>query len=134
MTVKKIFQAVIVLILLLGAPVAAFANGGLSIGVKTTVNCDDVAFDIDIPEGFGPYTVRLEFGDTEVFEAIEQPAGLLEVAHIYPYGGDFNWTLIVAGSGNVLGEAEGTVTIDGPTVTLGSTPDPPLLTIRSLVG
>jgi PKD repeat protein len=129
MTGKKIFQSVIVLMLLLGAPVAAFADGGLSIVVTTAVDCDNVDFDITLPEGFGPYTVSLEFGDTEDFTAIEQPAGLLEVAHPYPHGGDFNWTLIVAGSDSVLGEAEGTVTIDGPTVTLESTPSLPLLTI-----
>ena len=129
MTGKKIFQSVIILMLLLGAPVAAFADG-LPIGVTTAVTCDKVDFDIELPAGFGPYTVRLEFGDTEVFKAIEQPAGLLEVpSHFYPSAGEYAWTLIVAGSGNVLGEAEGTVTIDGLTVTLGSTPDPPLLTI-----
>ena len=135
MTGKKIFQAVIVLMLLLGAPVAAFADDGLlPIDVTTAVNCDNVDFEIDLPAGFGPYTVRLEFGDEEVFEAIEQPAGLLEVAHPYPHGGDFNWKLTVAGvagSDSILGEAGGIVTIDGPTVTLGSTPDPPLLTIES---
>ena len=125
---KKIFQAVIVLMLLLGTPVAAFADG-LPVGVTTTVTCDKVDFDIDLPDGFGPYTIRLEFGDTEDFEAIEQPAGLLKVPHFYPSAGEYAWTLIVAGSGNVLGKAEGTVTIDGLTVTLGSTPSPPLLTI-----
>ncbi|MEA1976696.1 MAG: PKD domain-containing protein [Chloroflexota bacterium] len=129
MTGKKIFQAVIVLMLLLGAPIAAFADGGISVGVTTAVVCDNVDFDIDLPEGFGPYTIRLEFGDTEVFEAINQPAGLLEVHHLYPHGGEYTWTLFVAGSGNVLGEVGGTVTIDGPTVTLGSNPSPPLLTI-----
>jgi hypothetical protein len=128
MTGKKIFQSVIVLMLLLGAPVAAFADDGLiPIDVTTAVNCDNVDFEIDLPAGFGPYTVRLEFGDTEKFEAIKQPAGLLEVAHPYPHGGDFNWTLNVAGS--VLGAAKGTVTIDGPTVTLNSIPSTPLLTI-----
>jgi len=129
MTSKKIFQSVIVLMLLLGAPIATFAEAELPFGVTTTVNCDNVDFDITLLEGFGPYSVRLEFGDTEVFNAIEQPAGLLEVDHLYPHGGDFNWTLIVANNDSVFGEAEGTVTIDGPTVTLGSTPDPPLLTI-----
>jgi PKD repeat protein len=129
MTGKKIFQSVIVLMLLLGAPIAAFAQDGLSITVTTAVDCDNVDFDITLPEGFDPYTVRLEFGDTEDFKVIEQPAGLLEVNHPYPHGGDFNWKLMVSGSGDVLGEVEGTVTIDGPTVTLGSTPSPPLLTI-----
>jgi hypothetical protein len=130
MTGKKIFQAVIVLMLLLGAPVAAFADSPL-IGVTTTVDCDNVEFDIDLLEGFEPYTVRLEFGDTEVFEAIDQPAGSFKVNQPYPSQGEYAWTLIVAGSGDFLGEAEGIVTIDGPVVILNSDPMPPLLTIES---
>ncbi|MBE9478962.1 MAG: PKD domain-containing protein, partial [Chloroflexi bacterium] len=129
MTGKKIFQAGIVLMLLLGAPVATFAQDGLHVAVTTSVSCDSANFAIDLPEGFAPYTVRLEFGDTEVFEGTDLPAGLLEVPHFYPSAGEYAWTLIVAGSGNVLGEAEGIVSIDGPIVTLGSTPSPPLLTI-----
>ena len=131
MTGKKIFQSVIVLMLLLGAPVAAFADAGLPIGVKTTVNCDNVGFDIDLPDGFGPYTVRLEFGDEEDFEAIEQPAGLLEVPYTYPSQGEYAWKLIVADNGSILGEANGIVSIDGPVVVLNSDPMPPLLTIES---
>jgi len=129
MTGKKIFQAVIVLMLLLGAPVATFAQDGLFIDVTTTVTCDKVDFDIDLPDGFGPYTVRLEFGDTEAFEGIDLSAGLLEVPHLYPSGGEYAWKLIVADSGSLLGEASGIVSIDGPVVTLDSTPSPPLLTI-----
>ena len=132
MTGKKIFQAVIVLMLLLGAPVAAFADG-LFIEVTTTVTCDNVDFDIVLPEGFDPYTVRLEFGDGYAFDDIEQPAGLLEVPYTYPSQGEYAWKLIVAdGDGLViLAEADGIVTIDGPVVVLNSDPMPPLLTIES---
>ena len=131
MTGKKIFQSIIVLMLLLGAPVAAFADAGLLIAVTTTVNCDNVDFDFELPAGFGPYTVRLEFGDEDVFEAIEQPAGLLKVSRPYPSQGEYAWTLIVAGNDNIPGGAEGIVTIDGPVVILNSDPMPPLLTIES---
>ncbi len=131
MTGKKIFQSVIVLMLLLGAPVAAFAQDGLSITVTADVSCDSVNFAFDLQGGSAPYTVRLEFGDDEIFEASEVPAGLFDVPqpHIYPYGGDFNWKLIVADNDSLLGEADGIVSIDGPVVTLGSTPSLPLLTI-----
>jgi PKD repeat protein len=137
MTGKKNFQAVIVLMLLLGAPVAAFAQDEPPIVVTTSVSCDSVYFTTVLQGGIEPYTVRLEFGDTEVFEASGLPAGPFDFddfdesnePHIYPHGGDFNWTLIVTGSDSFLGEAEGTVTIDGPTVTLGSNPSLPLLTI-----
>jgi len=129
---KKIFQSVIVLMLLLGAPVAAFADG-LFIEVTTTVTCDNVDFDIVLPEGYDPYTVRLEFGDGYAFDDIKQPAGLLEVGYTYPSQGEYAWTLIVADDDGlvILAEADGIVTIDGPTVTLDSIPSPPLLTIES---
>ena len=135
MTGKKIFQAVIVLILLLGAPVAAFADDGLAVTVTTEVDCASVDFDIDLPVGFAPYKISLEFGDTEDFEANELPAGLFELPqpHAYPHGGDFKWTLIVTDNEGLveLGQAEGVVTIDGPIVILNSDPMPPLLTIES---
>ncbi|NOR89546.1 MAG: hypothetical protein GQ524_04760 [Anaerolineales bacterium] len=129
MTAKKIFQSVIVLLLLLGAPVAAFADDGPPVIVTT--DCDSVNFAIDLPEGFGPYTVRLEFGDEVFFEKIDVPAGLLEVPHLYPPQGEYEWKLIVADNGSILGEANGIVSIDVPVVNLNSDPMPPLLTIES---
>ncbi len=133
MTGKKFLQAAIVLLLLLGAPVATFADDELFINVTTTVDCDSVDFDIDLPDGFAPYKISLEFGDTEKFEANELPAGLYELPepHAYPHGGDFKWTLIVSDNEGLveLRQAEGVVTIDGPVVTLDSIPSPPLLTI-----
>jgi PKD repeat protein len=133
MTVKKIFQSVIVLMLLLGAPVAAFADDGLSIDdVTTSVSCDQVAFSITFSGGSGPYTIDLDFGDAEDYTASVLTAGVFELPlpHFYPYGGDFEGNLTITDANDVK-ETTGIVTIDGPTVTLGSTPDPPLLTIES---
>ncbi len=127
MTGKKIFQSVIVLLLLLGAPVAAFADDGPPVIVTT--DCDSVNFAFDLPEGFGPYTVMLEFGDEEFFEKFDVPAGLFTEPHIYLSAGDFEWNLTITDRNDLEDITKGIVTIDRPTVTLGSTPFPPLLTI-----
>jgi PKD repeat protein len=133
MTGKKIFQSVIVLMLLLGAPVAAFAQAGLSIDVTTSVSCDSANFAFDLPGDFASYKVMLEFGDEDDFDEIGQPAGSFNVTHPYPSQGEYEWTLTVTDDDGlvIVAEADGIVTIDGPTVTLDSIPFPPLLTIES---
>jgi len=132
MTSKKIFQSVIVLILLLGAPVAAFAQDGLSIDeVTTSVNCDQLTFSVAFSGGSGPYTIELDFGDTEIYTTTVLSAGVFELpeSHFYPHGGDFEWNLTITDDNDVEEETTGIVTIDGPIVTLDSIPSPPLLTI-----
>jgi PKD repeat protein len=129
MTGKKIFQSVIVLILLLGAPVAAFADDELPVTVTTS--CDSVNFAFDLSGGLAPYTVDLKFGDTEFIYESGLPAGLFEVTHPYPSQGAFAWELKVTDDNDLEEEADGIVTIDGPTVSLDSVPMPPLLTIES---
>jgi PKD repeat protein len=130
---KKIFQSVIVLMLLLGAPVATFAQDGLSITVTTSVSCDQVDFLIEFQGDLAPNTVTLTFGDSESFLNTEPASETIMVNHSYPSQGEYEWTLIVTDDDGlvILAEADGKVTIDGPTVSLGSTPSPPLLTIES---
>jgi PKD repeat protein len=133
MTSKKIFQAVIVLVLLLGAPIAAFAQAGLSIDeVSTSISCDQVDFSVTFSGGSGPYTIEFDFGDTEDYTTSLLSAGLFELPdepHGYPHGGDFEWNLTITDANDLETKTEGLVTIDGPVVTLDSAPSPPLLTI-----
>ncbi len=131
MTGKKIFQSVIVLVLLLGAPVAAFADDEPPVTV--TADCASVNFAFDLSGGLAPYTVDLKFGDTEFIYEIGQPAGLFNVTHLYPSQGVYEWTLSVTDNDGLvtIAEGDGLVTIDGPTVSLSSVPMPPLLTIES---
>ena len=133
MTGKKIFQSVIVLLLLLGAPVATFAQDGLSITVTTSVSCDQVDFLIEFQGDLAPNTVTLTFGDSESFLNIEPASETIMVNHSYPSQGEYDWTLTVTDDDGlvILAEADGIVTIDGPTVSLDSVPMPPLLTIES---
>ena len=132
MTGKKFFQAAIILVLLLGAPVSTFADDGLSIDeVTTSVNCDQVDFSITFSGESGPYAIELDFGDTEIYSTSVLSAGLFELpeSHFYPHGGDFEWNLTITDDNGFKEETTGIVTIDGPIVTLDSIPSPPLLTI-----
>ena len=131
MTGKKIFQSIIVLLLLLGAPVATFAQDGLSITVTTSVSCDQVDFLIEFQGDLAPNTVTLTFGDSESFLYTEPASETIMMNHSYPSQGEYEWTLTVTDDDGlvIIAEADGTVTIDGPTVSLDSVPTPPLLTI-----
>ncbi|MCK4740833.1 MAG: PKD domain-containing protein [Anaerolineales bacterium] len=131
MTGKKIFQSIIVLLLLLGAPVATFAQDGLSITVTTSVSCDQVDFLIEFQGDLAPNTVTLTFGDSESFLYTEPASETIMMNHSYPSQGEYEWTLTVTDDDGlvIIAEADGIVTIDGPTVSLGSVPTPPLLTI-----
>ncbi|HUS84216.1 MAG TPA: PKD domain-containing protein, partial [Anaerolineales bacterium] len=131
MTGKKIFQAVIVLMLLLGAPVATFAQDSLRITVTTDVSCDQVDFLIDVQGGLAPYTMQFAFGDSESFQDAGLASETIKVTHYYPSQGEYEWSLIIADNDSLLGEAEGVVAINGPVVILNSDPMPPLLTIES---
>ena len=133
MTGKKIFQSVIVLLLLLGAPVATFAQDGLPITVTTSVSCDQVDFLIEFQGDLAPNTVTLTFGDSESFLNTELASEIIMVNQSYPSQGEYEWTLTVTDDDGlvIVAEADGIVTIDGPTVSLGSVPILPLLTIES---
>lgn len=130
---KTWITATVLIALLLAMPIAAGAQGGLSVGVTTDVLCDSVSFtsDFTLESAFAPYAVTLAFGDDEVFVEDNVPAGeyALREDHIYPSAGNFTWNLTIAGENDFEDFATGEVTIDRPTVTLGSTPSPPLLTI-----
>jgi PKD repeat protein len=131
MTAKKIFQVITLLLLLVGAPVSTFAQDGLSIDeVTTSVDCDKLTFSVAFSGGSGPYTIELDFGDTEIYTTTVLSAGLFELpeSHFYPHGGDFEWNLTITDDKGDEGTT-GIVTIDGPIVTLDSIPSPPLLTI-----
>jgi PKD repeat protein len=133
MTSKKIFQSVIVLMLLLGAPVATFAQDGLSITVTTSVSCDQVDFLIEFQGDLAPNTVTLMFGDSVSFQNTELASEIILVNHSYPSQGEYEWILTVTDDAGlvIVAEANGNVTIDGPVVVLNSDPMPPLLTIES---
>lgn len=128
---KKGIYFLSALLLLLVFPLPVSAQGELTVAVSTSVSCDQVDFTIDIAGGAAPYNLLLEFGDEETYSASELTEAIVEVSHIYPAQGEYEWKITVQDGDGLSVEAEGIVSLDGPSVILSSDPFPPLLTIDS---
>jgi hypothetical protein len=104
----------LLLAMLLALPIAAGAEDEPPIVVETSVECDSVNFAFVIQDDFAPYKGTLDFGDTEVTEEFNMPAGsfALPEPHFYPHGGDFVWILTTTDAQGDVGTTTGTVTID----------------------
>jgi hypothetical protein len=124
---KKWGVRTLIVLLLLGISTSVgFAQSGLVISVTAALSCDEAVFEVGVTGGSAPYTLTWDFGDGETL--VEE--GITDLPHFtnhaYLMQGDYGWTLTVV-SGEQEGEASGTVSVDGPSVTLNSTPFPPLL-------
>jgi len=128
MTTRKFLVLILVALLAL-LPTAASADEDLPIGVSTAVSCDQVDFSINVTGGTAPYRVELNFGDGEIYEANNLVAIPDPIPHSYPAHGDYEWELKVWDNTGSSGEAQGSVVLNGPQVSLLSEPDPPLLTL-----
>ncbi len=128
---KKRIALLTGLLLILVLPIAVFAEDELTLSISTSVKCDQVDFSLEIFGGDAPYTVLIEFGDEESYQASELVDPSLDLLHTYPAQGEYEWNVTVEDRSGLLGESEGVISLDGPSVTLGSEPFPPLLTIES---
>jgi hypothetical protein len=112
--------------LLSAAP--AFAQGGLEVIVGVEITCESAMFTVTAG-GAEAYSLDWDFGDGEVLSetALTSPS---TTVHAYPASGAYNWSVIVSDAADptISALAAGTLTI-GPSVTLGSQPFPPLLTL-----
>jgi hypothetical protein len=119
--------ALLILGLLGAAP--AFAQGGLEVNVGVEMACERATFTM-MAVGADAYNLDWDFGDGEVLSeaAVASPSTTF---HAYPASGVYNWSVIVsdAADSTISALAAGTLTI-GPSVTLGSQPFPPLLTLE----
>jgi hypothetical protein len=120
-----------ILALVLPVPFAAAADDELAVEVTTSVACDQVQFSIAVEGGTAPFTVYLEFGDEEFYAAADLTEMPIIVTHFYPSQGEWEWKLTVQDGVGMIGEGEGEITLEGPSVTLSSDPFPPLLTLES---
>jgi hypothetical protein len=128
--IKKSITLLLGLLLILSLPLAAGAQDELTLTVTTSVSCDQVDFSLAIAGGSGPYSLLFEFGDEEEHNAVELADSTIEFGHIYPAQGEYGWKAIVQDGSGLTGEAAGSLTLEGPAVSLTSTPFPPLLTIE----
>ena len=128
MTARKFLVLILVAMLAL-LPTVASADDDLPISVSTAVSCDQVDFSINVTGGAAPYRIELNFGDGEIYEADNLVAIPDPISHSYPAHGEYEWEVKVWDNAGSSGEAEGSVVLTGPQVSLLSEPDPPLLTL-----
>ena len=132
MSYRKVLSATLVFALFVAiVPAQAQNEAEISITVTPTVVCDGVAFEISLSGGTGPYVVSLDFGDGEGLAEESLSSLSYVVSHTYPAQGEYEWSLSLSDSDGENEEVEGTIIIDGPTMTLSSVPFPPLLSLDS---
>lgn len=110
----------------------AQSSGALVITVDPLANCGEVQFTIQWTGGTIPsYLFFMDFGDGDSTEIIEVTETSMILSHTYPDQGEFEWTVQVGETG--LGGLDGTLTgmliLEGPEVTLSSSPFPPLFVV-----
>ncbi len=127
---KNLFTAFMLLILLVAFPVVVGAQDGLDVTVVTDQSCDRVSFTLNISGGSAPFAVEVKYGDTETYEGVLETGGALLLDHAYPSHGEYEYEVKVKDYDGTEVEIEDLLVIDGPTVELGSSPFPPLLTIE----
>jgi hypothetical protein len=118
------------LILTLVAVAPAFAQSGLGVGVEVEITCETAAFVVNAA-GADAYDLEWDFGDGEALleSAVASPS---TTGHAYPASGVYNWSVLVTDAADPTRSAlaAGTLTI-GPSVSLQSSPFPPLLTLEA---
>jgi PKD repeat protein len=120
MSYRRLRIIIPILVLLLPLSVA-FADNDFDVTLSTEVFCDEVDFEINVNGGTGPYTLSINFGDTDAvstFEGVSFPHE--DITHPYPAHGEYGVTIKVVDADGLEGELEQTLFIDGPEVTLNS--------------
>jgi len=123
------FFLMLVLLCTLAFPLAASADTALGLLVSQEIDCDSVTFLIEINGGTEPYTLSFMYGDGEETSLGNLDAGSVELQHQYPAHGEYAWSLLIEDAVGETSADGGTVILEGPDITLSSTPFPPLLTI-----
>jgi hypothetical protein len=130
MSIKKFLIPTLLLIALIPLSVA-LAQDGLTIDVDFDHTCGEANFSVDVTGGVGLYDVEIDYGDgeePEIFTGIELPD---DFQHVYPSQGSYELSIKITDSDGLEGEYEELIMVDGPEVTLGSSPMPPLVTLEN---
>ena len=125
----RLIPSVALAFALLLIPAAALAQTGLGVTVTTATSCGLATFSVDVQGGTSPYTLEWAFGDGELARETDVAAFPHETSHSYPAQGEYLWSLAVTDAEGLSDAARGTITLEGPAVTLSSDPFPPLVTL-----
>ena len=114
-----------------GTAYAQPPDGELTINVTTDVQCGDVIFNFSIETGSPPLIVMMDFGDGDSTGIIDVAGTTYTVEHTYPDQGDYEWNFQAAeaaefGTSGTISEL---LTLEGPAVSLSSSPFPPLFVV-----
>jgi len=127
---RKLIIPLVLLMLLVPLGVA-WAEDDFEVTAVVDTICDDVSLIVDIEGGTGPFSVFIDFGDEDVPIQMEGDAFPQPVFHRYPGQGEYEISVKVIDSEGLEGEFEQEIILEGPEVTLGSDPFPPLLTLEA---
>ncbi|HEX9674549.1 MAG TPA: PKD domain-containing protein [Anaerolineales bacterium] len=126
---QRIFRSAVLAFVLMLIPAAALAQTRLGVTVTTANSCGLAAFSVDVQGGTSPYALEWAFGDGELARETDVAAFPHETSHSYPAQGEYLWSLAVTDAEGLSDAARGTITLEGPAVTLSSDPFPPLVTL-----
>jgi hypothetical protein len=116
-------------------------DDGLIITVTPVIECGAVEYTISWTGGSPPYLFFMDYGDgdTTGLLPLDVTSDSITLLHTYVDYGDYEWTVRVEETigegleGDLVGSAVDIITIDGPTVTLSSTPFPPVIVLGDTV-
>lgn len=121
----------LVLLMLLVPLGAAWAEDDIGVTLSVESTCEEVELLIDIDAGIEPFSLSINYGDTDEPDHMDNVEFPLPLSHAYPGQGEYEISVKVTDSEGMEGELEREILIEGPEVALKSDPFPPLLTLKA---
>ena len=132
---QKLVTALILAGFLIGPVVTGFAQEGdtdITVVADTVDTCGEVDFIFTWDTGTPPFIASLDFGDGDSSGHIDVDGYSVTISHTYLDQGDYEWSFHVSEEDLLLGQ-RGSITeiltLEGPEVTLSSSPFPPLFVV-----
>ena len=128
MKFKKLLTPIVLLLVLLPLGMVSAADD-FEVTLSVENFCGEVALHIDVDAGSGPFTLVINYGDTDV--PIEEVVKTfpIDLSDEYLGQGEYEISVKVTDSEGMEGEVEQEISLEGPEVTLESDLFPPLLTL-----
>jgi len=130
---RLVLTAAILVTSLAGAVEIGYAQeeSEISITGSYSSSCGEITFTFNWVNGTPPYDVSLDFGDGDYSDHVEVTGNTFTTSHTYLDQGEYTWSFQVAEASlsGLTGSLSEVLTIEGPEVTLSSSPFPPLFVV-----